>query len=110
MEIELNVYLEENQGIKNGKYRMDLKTKYSEIKQLNIPRDRKSNFHTKVIEPYNRSIGIEELIVSMYPNGIPTRRIAGIMKDILGNKLICSPKIWTVFQCNLEALLSLLLI
>ena len=70
MEIELNAYLEENPGIKNGKYKRDLKTKYGEIKQLNIPRDRDSNFHTQVIEPYNRSIGMEDLIVSMYSNGI----------------------------------------
>jgi len=86
MEIELNAYLENNPGIKNGKYKRDLKTKYGEIKQLNIPRDRESNFHTQVIEPYNRSIGMEDLIVSMYSNGISTRRIAGIMEDILGNK------------------------
>ena len=57
-----------------------------EIKQLNVPRDWESNFHTKVIEPYNRSIGMEDLIVSMYSNGISTRRIAGILEDILGNK------------------------
>ena len=37
METELNAYLEENPGIKNGKYKRDLKTKYGEIKQLNIP-------------------------------------------------------------------------
>ncbi len=86
MEIELNAYLEDNPGIKNGKYKRDLKTKYGEIKQLNVPRDRESNFHTQVIEPYNRSIGVEDLIVSMYSNGISTRRIAGIMEDILGNK------------------------
>ncbi|AGO60731.1 IS256-like element ISFac8 family transposase [Ferroplasma acidarmanus] len=86
METELNAYLEENPGIKNGKYKRDLKTKYGEIKQLNVPRDRDSNFHTQVIEPYNRSIGMEDLIVSMYSNGISTRRIAGIMEDILGNK------------------------
>ena len=86
MEIELNAYLEDNPGIKNGKYKRDLKTKYGEIKQLNVPRDRESNFHTQVIDPYSRSIGIEDLIVSMYSNGISTRRIAGIMEDILGNK------------------------
>ena len=86
MKIELNAYLEDNPGIKNGKYKRDLKTKYGEIKQLSIPRDRDSNFHTQVIEPYNRSIGMEDLIVSMYSNGISTRRIAGIMEDILGNK------------------------
>ena len=40
MEIELNAYLENNPGIKNGKYKRDLKTKYGEIKQLNVPRDR----------------------------------------------------------------------
>ena len=37
MEIELNAYLEENPGGKNGKYKRDLKTKYGEIKQLNRP-------------------------------------------------------------------------
>ena len=37
IEIELNAYLEENPGIKNGKYKRDLKTKYGEIKQLNRP-------------------------------------------------------------------------
>ena len=37
MEIELNAYLEDNPGIKNGKYKRDLKTKYGEIKQLNVP-------------------------------------------------------------------------
>ena len=36
MEIELNAYLEENPGIKNGKYKRDLKTKYGEIKQLMV--------------------------------------------------------------------------
>ncbi len=86
MEIELNAYLEDNPGVKNGKYKRDLKTKYGEIKQLNIPGDGDSNFHTQVIEPYNRSIGMEDLIVSMYSNGISTRRIAGILEDILENK------------------------
>jgi len=37
MEIELNAYLEENTGIKNGKYKRALKTKYGEIEDLNIP-------------------------------------------------------------------------
>ena len=86
IETEFNTYLEEEPGIKNGKYKRDLKTKYGEIKQLGIPRDRDSNFHTQLIEPYNRSIGMEDLIVSMYSNGISTRRIAGIMEDILGSK------------------------
>ena len=67
METELNAYLEENPGIKNGKYKRDLKTKYGEIKGLNVPRDRDSNFHTQAIEPYNRSIGIEDLIVWYAP-------------------------------------------
>ena len=60
MEIELNAYLDDNPGIKNGKYKRDLKTKYGEIKGLNVPRDRDSNFHTQAIEPYNRSIGIDD--------------------------------------------------
>ena len=47
---------------KEWKYKRDLKTKYGEIKQLNIPRDMDSNFHTRMIEPYNRSMGIEDLV------------------------------------------------
>ena len=40
MEIELNAYLEDNPGIKNGKYKRDLKTKYGEIKQFGFQFDR----------------------------------------------------------------------
>ncbi len=36
MEIELNEYLEEEPGIKNGKYKRNLKTEYGEIKELEI--------------------------------------------------------------------------
>jgi transposase-like protein len=86
MQIELNAYLEDNPGIKNGKYKRSLKTKYGEITQLNIPGGRDSNFHTQAIEPYNMSMGIKGLIVSMCSNGISTRRIANILEDFLGNK------------------------
>jgi len=74
MKIELNAYLEDNPGIKNGKYKQDLKTKYGEIKGLNIPGNRESNLHTQAIESYNRSMGIEGLIISKYFNGISIRR------------------------------------
>ncbi len=40
MEIELNAYLKEEPGIKDVKYKRNLKTKYEEINNLEIPRDR----------------------------------------------------------------------
>ena len=85
MRIEHDQYLEENPGIKNGIYKRNLKTKYGEIKQLSVPRNRDNSFHSAVIDE-NKSIGLEELITPMYSNGVSTRRISGILKDIFNNK------------------------
>ena len=78
-------YLEENPGIKNGSYKRNLKTKYGELKQLSAPRNRDNTFHSAVIES-NKTVGLEELITSLYSNGVSTRRISAISKDVLNNR------------------------
>jgi putative transposase len=85
MEIEQNQYLEENPGIKNGYYKRNLKTKYGELKHLSVPRNRDNKFHSAIIDN-DKSIGLEELITSMYSNGVSTRRISEILKDLFNNK------------------------
>ena len=84
MRIEHDQYLEENPGIKNGSYKRNLKTKYGELRQLSVPRNRDNTFHSAVIES-NKTVGLEELITSLYSNGVSTRRISAILKDILNN-------------------------
>ena len=79
MQIEHDQYLEENPGIKNGYYKRNLKTKYGELKQLSVPRNRDNSFHSAIIGD-NKTVGIEELITSMYSNGVSTRRISIILK------------------------------
>ena len=85
MRIEHDQYLEENSGIKNGSYKRNLKTKYGELKELSVPRNRDNTFHSAVIES-NKTVGLEELITSLYSNGVSTRRISSILKDILNNR------------------------
>ena len=85
MKIEHDQYLEENPGIKNGSYKRNLKTKYGELRQLSVPRNRDNTFHSAVIES-NKTVGLEELITSLYSNGVSTRRISSILKDILNNR------------------------
>ncbi|MCL4453926.1 MAG: IS256 family transposase [Candidatus Thermoplasmatota archaeon] len=85
MRIEHDQYLEENPGIKNGSYKRNLKTKYGELRQLSVPRNRDNTFHSAVIES-NKTVGLEELITSLYSNGVSTRRISAILKDILNNR------------------------
>ena len=85
MKIEHDQSLLENKGLKNGYYKRNLKTKYGEIRELEVPRNRDNNFQSAIIES-NKAVGLEYLIVSLYSNGVPTRKITGILKDIFGNK------------------------
>ena len=79
METEMDAYLSENTGVRNGHYERDLKTKYGNIEDLSVPRDRESNFNTALFNKYDRSIGMEDMIISMYANGVSTRRISEIL-------------------------------
>ena len=85
MKIEQDQYLEENPGIKNGYYKRNLKTRYGEIKDLSVPRNRDNKFHSAIIDN-NKSVSLDELITSLYSNGISTRRISNILRDIFNNK------------------------
>ncbi len=64
MKIEHDQYLEENPGIKNGSYKRNLKTKYGELRQLSVPRNRDNTFHSAIIES-NKTVGLEELVTSL---------------------------------------------
>ena len=62
-----------------------LKTKYGELKQLSVPRNRDKSFYSAVKDG-NKAVGIEKLITSIYSKWGVTRRISGILKGIFNNR------------------------
>ena len=56
MQIEHDQYSEEKPGIKNGFYKGNLKTKYGELKQLSVPRNKDNRFHSAIIDN-NKAVG-----------------------------------------------------
>jgi putative transposase len=83
---EITAFLEENKGSRNGYYERDLGTRYGKINDLRVPRDRDNDFQTALFEPYDRNIGIDDLVVSMYSKGVSTRKMAEILEEIFHNK------------------------
>jgi Transposase and inactivated derivatives len=53
---------------------------------MNVPRDREGRFRTALFDPYARSIGIDELIISLYSKGISTRKMSEILESIFQNR------------------------
>ena len=70
MNTERSVFLEEHDGFRNDIYERTMKTKFGGIDDLAIPRDREGNYRTAVFGPYSKSVGVDELIISLYSKGI----------------------------------------
>ena len=79
MKGDIQAFLEENKGSRNGYYERDLGTRYGRINDLRVPRDRNNEFQTALFEPYQRNIGIDDLVVSMYSKGISTRKSSPLL-------------------------------
>ena len=48
--------------------------------------DRDNEFQTALFEKYQRNVGIDDLVVSMYSKGVSTRKMAEILEEIFHNK------------------------
>jgi len=57
-----------------------------EIEDIYVPGDREGKFRTALFDPYPRSIGIDELIISLYSKGISTRKMSEILESIFQNR------------------------
>lgn len=67
---------------RNGYTPKTVKSKFGEI-DLDVPRDRKSEFEPQVVKKRKRDIsGLEEKIISMYAKGMTTRDIQAHIKDL----------------------------
>ncbi|GEM_PF-4474906 len=73
-------------GKRNGYYERGLGIRYGKIDDLMVQRNRNNNFQTAIFERYQRNIGIDDLVVSMYSNGISTRKMFEIPKETFHNR------------------------
>jgi len=71
---------------RNGYYKRSLHTKYGNIEELSVPRDRNGQFQTQVFEPYQRRDGwLEEAVIQMYKSGMGTRDVARFIESMFGS-------------------------
>ena len=69
---------------RNGYSKKKVKSSFGEI-ELDIPRDRNSNFEPKIVPKYSRNISnLEEKVISMYGLGMSTRDINKHIQEIYG--------------------------
>ena len=61
-------------------------TRYGKINDFRVPRNRDNEFQTALFDRYQRNIGIDDLVVSMYSKGISTRKMAEILEELFHNK------------------------
>jgi putative transposase len=77
----------ETDNSRNGHSQKQVKSKFGAI-DLEVPRDRKSDFEPAVVKKRQRDIsGLEEKIISMYAKGMTTRDIQAHIDDIYGYEL-----------------------
>ena len=86
MKGEIQAFLEQNDGQRNGYYERDLGTRYRKIDDLRVPRDRDNEFQIPHFDRYQMNVGIDDLVVSMYSKGISIRRMAEILEELFHNK------------------------
>jgi len=80
---EIEEFSENNENIsRNGYYSKTVRSDSGEI-ELNIPRDRKSEFAPQVVKKGQKNIsGIDEKIISMYARGMSLRDIEKQVKEM----------------------------
>lgn len=69
---------------RNGYSKKTIKTKFGPT-ELEIPRDRNSEYEPQIIKKYETTLnGLEEQIIALYAKGMSTRDIEAHMQDIYG--------------------------
>lgn len=91
MRAEIAAFMESDESCKhnsrNGYYKRSLHTKYGNIEDLSVPRDRQGEFQTQVFEPYQRRDGwLEEAVIQMYKSGMGTRDVARFIESMFGSR------------------------
>jgi len=96
LEEELKTHLraeryERSEGRKdyrNGSYARSLATKHGAIPDVRVPRTRSGDFEPKIFERYERrSKSVNELIGTLFLNGVSTRKLSKIAGELLGTNV-----------------------
>ncbi|OBZ07950.1 transposase [Bacillus sp. FJAT-27264] len=90
MKAEIQQFMEVEQAgernSRNGYYKRGLHTKYGNLEDLEVPRDRNGAFQTQMFEPYQRRDGwLEEAVIQMYKSGMGTRDVARFIESMFGS-------------------------
>jgi len=74
----------ETYNSRNGKRSKNLRSKYGNV-EIDVPRDRLSEFEPKVVKKNQRDVSsIDDQVLSMYAKGMTTRDIQSHLNDIYG--------------------------
>ncbi|TLS48213.1 IS256 family transposase [Paenibacillus antri] len=89
MRAEIKHFMEDSpeghHNSRNGYYRRSLHTKYGNIEEMAVPRDRNGEFHTQIFEPYQRRDDwLEQAVIHMYKSGMGTRDVARFIESMFG--------------------------
>lgn len=83
----LNVECPDVPNSRNGYYPRTWETRHGVISELQVPRDRNSQFQTELFEPYQRrEAWLEDTIIQMYKGGMSTRDIASFIEKMYGKQ------------------------
>ena len=73
---------------RNGYYARALHTQFGLMHDLQVPRLRDASFKTRVFERYQRfQPQVESLIMNTFLKGVSTRKIGGLLSDLLETKI-----------------------
>jgi transposase-like protein len=82
LKAEIDEFVENNDTSKNGYYPKKVRSDSGEL-ELNIPRDRSSEFEPQIVKKGQRTIsGIDDKIISMYARGMSLRDIEKQVKEM----------------------------
>lgn len=92
---DLKLYIEGYQDEKsteelyrNGYYQRSLVTQFGLVKDIKVPRLRKSGFRTRVFKRYRRYEDIvEDLVQDIFLAGVSTRRVGDAVSKLLGTRV-----------------------
>ena len=76
---------QKNGNARNGSYERNFDSEYGDL-HLNVPRDRKNEFSTKLFDAYQRRTDwLESMIIELYQRGSTTGEIADIIEKMYGH-------------------------
>ncbi len=76
---------DERKDYRNGSYERTLATRFGEVRDLRVPRTRNNSYATKLFDQYaRRTESVNEAIGTLFLNGVSTRKLERIAKELLG--------------------------